>query len=238
MSRSYKKFFIATLIIIFPLILLLCLSGKVGVASLFLHVKTLVSVGFVMLGIFIAYKWKTLDKLALFCILAMIMGMLGDIFLELNNKLENVSVLSGLVMFLVQHIIWCTGMIICASGSSRIKRLFITMPLSAIGVSLFIIFLVNFVGASLGSMAVPVFIYGIILTWAFTIPLTIREKKDIRLLILAIAGILFFISDALLVKGLFGGGMPTILSVLNLLTYYYAQYLIALSTGITNKAIQ
>ena len=232
MEREYKKFFIVSLIIICPIILLLCFSGSVGIPSLFLHIKTLLSLGFVMLALFVIYNRKSFDSLSLFCVFGLIFGMLGDIFLELNNKLENVGVLSGLLFFLCEHIVWCGGMLISGKSSKNKKRLILTMPLAAVGVSLFVIFLVNFVGASLGSMTVPVFVYGIILTWAFTIPFTLREKKDLRLLLLGIAGVLFFISDALLVKGLFGGGSSPLISVINLLTYYYAQYLIALSTGI------
>ena len=235
MSSSHKKLSIITLIILLPLIILARASGWLGIPSLFIHVKTAMSLGFVLLAVYSAYKNKSLDRLSLFCVFGVTLGMLGDIFLELNGKLENIGVLSGLLMFLIQHIIWCTGMLIHGRSSGKKKRLLITMPLSALGVSLFVIGLTHFVNATLGDMTVPVFIYGIILTWAYTIPLTIREKGDKRLLMLAIAGILFFISDSLLVQGLFGGGSSPVISTLNLIAYYYAQYIIALSTGVKGE---
>ena len=232
MEREYKKVFIAVLIIACPLILLLCLSARLGIPSLFIHTKTILSLGFVVLALFMSYLRKELDRLSLFCLTALVFGLLGDIFLELINKLENVGILSGLLFFLCEHIVWCAGMLVCGRNSPNKKRLLFTMPLSVLGVTLFVICLVSLVGAELGTMTVPVFVYGIILTFAFVIPFSLMEKRDIRLLLLGIAGILFFISDALLIKGLFGGGSSDLTSVLNLLTYYYAQFLIALSTGI------
>ncbi len=232
MSKANKKFFIITLIVILPFILLLGLSGKVGVPSLFLYVKSLLSTGFVIFGIYVIHRSGSSDRLSFFCMTGLVFGALGDIFIELGGKLENVSILAGLLLFLTQHISWCTGMLMTAKDSPHRKRLIITMPASAAGVVLFIIALVSIINATLGDMMIPVFIYGIILTWAITIPFTLREKKDIRFLMLGIAAILFFISDALLVKGIFGGGMSPIMGLFNLLSYYYAQFLIALSMGV------
>ncbi|MBO6301447.1 MAG: hypothetical protein J6N15_03310 [Ruminiclostridium sp.] len=235
MSSSHKLFSVIILILLFPAVLALTFSGTGGITPQFLYIKTLLSAGFIVTCAVSAHRSGEFGRLSLFCLIGLVFGMLGDIFIDLKIQLEGMSTLSGLLFFLVQHIVWCTGMILSAKSSPHKKRLFITLPASAVGLWIFIIVLVKVVGAELGNMTAPVFIYGTILTWAIAIPFTLREKKDLRLTALGIAAILFFISDAILVKGLFAGSYSVVGSAFNLLTYYYAQYIIALSTGLRDR---
>ena len=62
-----------------------------------------------------------------------------------------------------------------------------------------------------------------------------RQRLASSAMVLGIAAILFFISDAILVNGLFAGSYSVVGSAFNLLTYYYAQYIIALSAGLSDR---
>ena len=230
MSRKQRTAFIITFIVLLPLTISLFIVKGADLSPLFIYFKTFLSVGFVICSIIMACIGKIPDKLALFSMFALISGMLADIFLAIANKVEGIGYIPGALLFLFQHIMVCIGILIYSRSNTKRKKLLISMSATAAGVCLLVFVLVGAVGVALGTLAIPAAVYAVILAWTFVIPLTGREKTDTRLLMLGIAGILFFIADLLLISG-FIENSPRALSASNLIPYYYAQYLIAFSTG-------
>lgn len=235
MSKRQRTAFIIIFIVLLPLTILLFIVRGAGSPPLFLYFKTFLSAGFVFCSLITVYKRKTQDKLSLFCVFALVSGMLGDIFLAIANKIEGIGYTAGVLMFLLQHIMICAGSLTYSRGKHKGKKLLISMPAAIAGVGLLMFVLVNAAGVSLGGLTIPAAIYAVILAWTAVIPFTVREKADARMLMMGIAGVLFFVADSLLICG-FIENAPPALSASNLIPYYYAQYLIAFSTGMKAKA--
>ena len=234
MRKGQRKALIITLIVLLPLTVSLFAVKGAGLPSLLLYSKTFLSAGFVFFSVIAVYIAKKPDRLSLFCMLALILCMLGDIFLDISDKIEGVGRTAGVLMFFLQHIMMCAGLLIYGRNSDRRKKLLISMPVTVVGVCLFVLLLVGVVGVALGVLAVPAGVYAAVLAWTAVIPFTIRGKNDTRMLVMGVAGILFFIADSLLICA-FIENAPRALSASNLIPYYYAQYLIAFSTGLREK---
>jgi hypothetical protein len=234
MNTKQRKIFITALIVLFPLTLSLVFIKLTGSPSVYLYCKTALSGGFMLYAIITAFVGKGFDRLSVFCVSALLPGMLGDIFLCLANRIDGVTHTAGILMFLIQHLTMCAGLIVCRGRMSGKRRLLTALPVSAAGVGLLIFVLSVFAGAQLGSLTAPAVIYGIILAWTAVIPFAVSGRGDTRMLIIGAAGVLFVAADTLLVCGLIENAPPA-LSSANLVPYYYAQYLIAFSTGIREK---
>lgn len=233
MTAAQRKKLIITLIVLIPLTISVFLIRD-GTPAIYLYSKAAFSLGFVFYALITIHRTKTPDTLAMVSLSALIIGMVGDIFIFIANRIEGVGSMPGSALFLIQHILMCAGLLIYAKNSGRRKRLFIVLPVTAAGVCLYVFILYCIGGDAFGSIAVPMTVYAVILAWAAAIPFTVREKGDSRLLLLGIAGVIFYAADSLLICGRIDSA-PPIIPAINLIPYYYAQYLIAFSTGMTDS---
>lgn len=237
MDKGQRTAFIITFTVLLPLTVSLFWIKNAGLTSLFLYFKTFLSAGFVFCALITVYIRKTFDRLSLFCLSALVFGMLGDIFLAAAGKIQGIGYIAGAVMFLFQHIMICTGLLSDSRSRNKRPKLLITMTVTAAVVCLFVFVFINAAGVALGGLTVPSAVYAVILAWTAVIPFVLREKNEARMPLMGIAGILFFAADVLLICG-FIENAPKELSISNLIPYYYAQYLIAFSTGQKAKRVK
>lgn len=234
MTKAQKNGLIILLAgLLAPSVLIFIARGALS-PSQYLIAKTIFSLGFVLYALVKTYRSRTKDRLSVFVICALVLGMLGDIYIALANRLEGIGFAQGFLLFLAQHLVLCVGMIVCVKDTGRRKKLLIAMPAAAAGTCLYVLALRLIGGDAIGKVVIAIGVYGMILVWTAVIPFTLREKKDPRLLIFGIAGILFFIADSMLICGLIENA-PPVLSAMNLIPYYYAQYLIAFAAALAGE---
>ena len=140
MKAAQRKKLIITLIVLIPLTALLFLI-RGGTPAIYLYSKTAFSLGFVFYALITIYRCKTPDMLSLMSFSALIIGMVGDIFIFIAKYTEITGSVPGSVLFLIQHILMCAGLLIHAKNSGRLKKLLIVLPVTAAGVCLYVFIL-------------------------------------------------------------------------------------------------
>lgn len=204
-------------------------GGLAGVYS-----KTLASLGFVVLGFFGAYK-TGLSLVALFILLGLIFGMLGDIILDLkvvyagdNNKHLN----AGMLCFGVGHIMYFVALTIYASSTAMLASKMLSLILIPLGIAIFLTTAIMLLAKPLlklefGKFKIQTALYTFALTF-MTAYAFMAGAYISKLLIFAVGLLLFFVSDLILSNQYFGGKQNNkILIILNHAIYYLAQITIA-----------
>lgn len=198
--------------------------------------KTITSFFFIAVAVSAAYASGGYgSKLVPFVIMGLVMGMLGDIWLDLKNVFLDATdffTFSGFISFGIGHIFFILGMILEYYRKGHALAIIIPIVLSIV-VSIVNICLERVMKLRYGSFRGAVIIYGALLfttvLMAFSLSI-LNGFSEPALIWILIGGILFAVSDLILSGIYFGGrqGKP-IHTVLNLTTYYLGQYLIALS---------
>ena len=223
-------------------IALLCVGVLLVASYLFLRTKkpSLVAV-FIKIGaslIFISICAYGLYLhhyviLPLMFVIGMVFGMLGDILLDLKYvfpEQDKMFTYSGFITFGIGHIFFISGMFRDLYHSESI--LYVILPF-VFGLLMAVVTLLMQKPMKLkyGDMTLIVAIYAYILfsMTGTAISLSILNKfMSTTLILLTIGGALFAISDLILSQAYFGGKeKDPIVIILNICTYYSAQYLLA-----------
>ena len=205
--------------------------------TLALYAKALASVGFLTLGIFGAYE-SMLGLASVFILLGLLMGLLGDIVLDLKvvYKQDNDQHLNaGMLCFGVGHIFYFVALTILVTNSLYIssKLLPILLISALIGVlfTLGVVFLAKpMLKLDFGNFKIQTILYTFILSFmtAYSIAVTIYAPK---VLLFAIGLAFILISDLILSNQYFGGKADNkFFTFLNHAVYYMGQIAIALLT--------
>lgn len=192
--------------------------------------KAVASLCFVLTGIFAVINADVFQPWQMLVLIALILGMLGDIFLSSNNvvpegKALDTLNLSGLLFFLVGHIIYIVWLLQYAK-SFNYYLLFIVAA-----VPLIMFLLVRLKVLNPGKATIPCLAYaaiiGLMLASAINFYLDIGAFEISKLVLSG--GVLFCVSDSCLAYFNFGGGKNPLLKYVYMPTYYVAQCLFALA---------
>lgn len=197
-------------------------------------IKTVVSSFFLSLAIFCSYLNQG-HAINTFITFGLILGLLGDIWLDLKYvypKDDKVYTYAGFLCFGVGHIMFVVGMLLQYFREGHF--LFILIPiLVAIAAAIINMVLEKPMKLNYGEMRWTVFAYAVCL---FMTPLTalslaiMTSWQHTTLTMIFVGGILFAASDLILSGTYFGEGKERPIDLIgNYLTYYGAQFVIAFS---------
>lgn len=201
--------------------------------------KTLASLGFIaiaMTAIFMHSETVNI-KSAIFIVAGLIMGLIGDIVLDLKvvylkSPEEGAYLTSGMVSFGIGHIFFFTAMMLYFGKA--------VLPLSVIGICIAVAAVVAFamvfggeklMGFRFGKFTVHSILYAFVLLFmgAIGVAAWVKGKAiNPHVPLFAVGMILFLLSDVVLTQMYFGGkGKDKFLCLVNHALYYAAQICIA-----------
>lgn len=200
-------------------------------------IKTMTSLIFIIVGLISTYFGGNL-LFGVIVMMGLIFGLIGDIFLDIKSPYGEDSekyLLGGMISFASGHIMYlaATFLSIYNIGGNIISVIVIPAVLALL-FTLFIFKGAPLLNIQFGKFTIPCFAYSLLLSfWAFvTGSNMIKTEFSLFWSLLFAGAALFLISDMVLVFLLFGKhkSYPSRnISSLNLVTYYLAQILIALS---------
>lgn len=228
---------IILLLVIGAIALLLYIREKIRAYTLkAVFLKTFVSVCFIAVAVCGWYASSAsygLLSFGIFIVLGLLFGLLGDIWLDLKYVYpaqDDPFTYAGFASFAIGHVLFISGMLLRYHPTNV---LYVILPfVLATLVSAGNILLEKTMKLNFGKMRLIVFGYGAVLfsTVALSGSLAMCFGwRDTTLNLIFAGGILFAISDLVLSGTYFGGKERPIDLILNYLTYYPAQFLIALS---------
>ena len=196
---------------------------KTGISLLFIAVATS------------AMLQKEQHVLNGFIIAGLIFGLLGDIFLDLKfvyPKDDKIYTYSGFAVFGIGHIFFVTGMFLEYYGDTNPLLLLIPI-LGSITFAGAVVLLAKPLKLDYKDLKIVVIAYALLLAWTplTALMLSISTLWSVpTLTTIFVGGVLFVISDLVLSGTYFGEGKNRPIDyVLNYLTYYGAQFVIAFS---------
>jgi uncharacterized membrane protein YhhN len=206
-------------------------SKKYDLKELFL--KTAISFLFIVLALIATYNSDKFTIFNILIIIGLLLGLFGDIFLDLKfvDKERTVGyTYAGFIVFGIGHILYITALIMNYYINGGI--LFIILPIIlTIVLSFITILLEKPLKLEYGKYKKISFLYAICLfgTLTFSLFLAIQNKFEILPLNLFLVGaVLFVISDLVLSGTFFGKGKERPIDfILNYVTYYGAQFIFA-----------
>ena len=215
---------ILSIVLLFIILLFLYLKTK----NLALILKISGSFVFVYMAIWAFFKNPTNPNYFILVFIGLIFSFLGDVFLVLKSKTDNgfdKIFFLGLASFIITHIFYSLAFI--SLGSLNIYTLICTI----LTFFIFMKFFKSLKNFSFKSMAIPCYIYILAISFMLCNALSLIScnLNKTALLFLTIGALLFFISDFIISFILFFDNCPKFLGIINLITYYLGQILIALS---------
>lgn len=222
-----------------PIILLLVLAIATAILFSVLRVthggitslmtKTLASFCFVLLGVVVVSHNRNLD-VAMFILLGLICGMIGDILLDLKSvdHTRADSYLNfGMLAFGVGHVFYVL-FVAFLSGKSVLIEALIAGAFAILFTGAVLLFSKQLLGLDLGKFALQASAYSCALSFAAAFSVALAVTLSF-LWPFAIALVAFWMSDIVLSVMYFGGKADNkFLSILNHVLYYGAQIAIAL----------
>lgn len=190
--------------------------------------KTTTSILFVFIAISGYIENNTNFVYFIFILLGLIFSLFGDVFLIYAKESESTmskNFIYGLLSFSFAHIFFSVGFIWISKFS--IYTIIFTIILSSIS----LLFLKSIKGLDFKGMFNYVAFYAVVISFMFaqSLNLYLSNSSNFNILIVTIGALLFVLSDLILAFDYFYKNPPKILGALNLLVYYTAQALIALS---------
>lgn len=198
-----------------------------------LEVKSLVSVFYISTAALAVFERPENCKYGLLIIIGGVMGLLGDVYLDqkwihLHHKDQYLAL--GFLNFGIGHIFYITAAVI--NANLGIKDMIIPI-VAAIIIPIFNEILSKPLKQDFGKFRWVVFSYGMILSFMMGTAVSAYVKTGATAyLIYAIAGASFLVSDIVLSAIYFtkdGKKVTVGRFVINIVTYYLAQYLIAIT---------
>ena len=199
-------------------------------------VKGLVSTLFVSVGIYNVLANQISDMPLRFLILiGLIFGLSGDIFLGLKHVYKDKDELFtylGFITFAIGHMLYIAAMTSAMPGT--FSPLYIIIPiLVACFLGFLVIILEKPLKLDYKNMKIALFAYALCLFSLPTVALSFAifyQFNNRFLVLIAIGGVLFAISDLILSQTYFGEGHDKPIDIImNHLTYWAAQFLIAMA---------
>ncbi len=190
--------------------------------------KALASVSFVGLAVFVAMDKVILPSLYGWFLLGLVLGLIGDLVLALrplNDPKEDKTIINyGITAFGLGHVMYLFGTIL----ESEFYLLSLVIGIVMAGIIISGSYVLKF---QMGKSRIPSYLYAFLIFFMIgqTIMMVSIHGLQPGYLILMIGAILFGISDLILAPIYFQGMNRKVLIAANLLTYYGAQILIALS---------
>ena len=200
--------------------------------------KSLVSALFCAVGVYGAFCASGAGRTAVLCpfvLLGLLFGLMGDIWLDLKYvfpEKDEPLTYAGFCVFGIGHVFYIAGMLLAWYPAG--KPLVVIVPLLlAVVMSAGNAVLEKPMGLCFGKMKPTVIAYGVLLfaTVAVSGSLALCYGWKVKALnMIFIGGVLFALSDLVLSGTYFGKGKDRPVDIiLNYLTYYPAQFLIASS---------
>ena len=171
-----------------------------------------------------------------FALIGLVFGLFGDILLDIKYISVNHELLFtklGFIAFGLGHISYIAGLFVCFFNFN-LSVLYIIIPvIIAIGAAAFTVLMEKFAPIRYKEMKIYVAIYAFILFFVTTIYLSAATQYGWHLtllVIMAIAFIMFALSDLILNNTYFSTGFGTpVFIILNHVFYYVAQFAIAVA---------
>ena len=190
--------------------------------------KTTTSILFVFIAISGYIENNTNFAYFIFILLGLIFSLFGDVFLIYAKESESTmskNFIYGLLSFSFAHIFFSVGFIWISKFS--IYTIIFTIILSSIS----LLFLKSIKGLDFKGMFNYVAFYAVVISFMFaqSLNLYLSNSSNFNILIVTIGALLFVLSDLILAFDYFYKNPPKFIGALNLLVYYTAQALIALS---------
>lgn len=198
--------------------------------------KSLVSVLFVTVGVY--GTWLAAAKgndspLCPFVVLGLLLGLLGDIWLDLKYvfpEKDGPFTYAGFCVFGVGHILFISGMLMSYYPAGKPTTVILPILLALV-LSVGNAFMEKPMKLHYGKFKPIVLAYGVILFAMVLLSGSLALSygwKELPLNLLFIGGVFFAISDLILSGTYFGAGKERPIDLaLNYITYYSAQFLIA-----------
>lgn len=198
-------------------------------------IKTFVSALFLTVALYSAYHNGGQHKMNIFIILGLFFGLTGDIWLDLKYvypKDDKIYSYAGFIVFGIGHILFITGMYLEFFNNAHFLYILIPILIAAV-IGVVNLFLAKPLKLDYKDMKWIAFVYSITL---FSLPLCsaslliVNGWNNVTLLMMFIGGILFAVSDLVLSGTYFGEGHEKPIDfILNYISYYGAQFVIAFS---------
>lgn len=208
-------------------VLLLIFEKKGNAVGKFV-LKTLASLFFVTSGFIALYSSENIDKIYIFIVEALVLSMLGDIFLCIEDISKDTNIklmeLIGMSFFLIAHIAYFLAFVFLAESFNY------WLLIIVVALPLVILLLDRFKLLKLQILKIPAAVYaaviGAMLSGAINL---LTVNLSIGSIIIIIAAIIFVISDILLTFYNYGKGKHFVLKIGCIVPYYLSQCLLALS---------
>ncbi len=202
------------------------------------YLKTLVSVLFFAVGVTGAFRSAGAGKETLLCpfvLMGLLFGLLGDIWLDLKYvfpEKDEAFTYAGFCVFGIGHVLYVLGMLLTWPPEGRALTVLLPLLLALL-LSAGNAVLEKPMGLRYGKMKPTVIVYGFLLFSTLTVSgaLAMDHGWQVPALnMIFLGGILFALSDLVLSGTYFGKGKDRPIDIiLNYLSYYPAQFLIASS---------
>ena len=205
---------------------------KYSVKAVF--IKSVASLLFISLATY-CYLSKTLTIMGLCFILALVCGLLGDIFLDLKyvyREDDKPYTYAGFIAFSIGHIFYVTGLYTQYFNNGHVLYIIIPAVLSVL-VGIGNVFLGKLIKQDYKDMKFMVGLYSTLLFFMLSSAFSLwmlHGFNSTTLLMIFIGGVLFAISDFILGGTYFGVNRERPIDIIsNSVTYYAAQNIIAFS---------
>ena len=194
-------------------------------------IKTITSLVFVLIGIFSYLKYKNDFTYFLLLIMGAGASFLGDVFLAISSKSErnssNTNLIIGASCFFLAQLLYSSAFI------SKVGYNFILLFIPLLGIIvLFLATLSKSNTLEVGKLKIPLLIYGLSVCFTCSAAMNFLIIYGIHsfISIVALGGLLFLMSDFLLIYKYFHKDYyPRTINFIYLSTYYLAQLIYMIS---------
>lgn len=199
-----------------------------------LFIKIAISMLFVIVALIATMKVETFDIYNLLIIVGLLFGLLGDILLDLkyiDKERTTGYTYGGFLVFGIGHMFFISALIM-KYYNGKILYIILAILLDVIAATMTIL-MEKPLKLQYGKMKLIVFLYALCLFGTFSCTLLLAISNNFQLTslnMMLIGSGLFAVSDLILSGTYFGAGKERPIDfILNYLTYYGAQFVIALS---------
>lgn len=221
---------------IFSFILLICasyLTDYITYSDIMKPLtKVITSSLFVIISL-IGYRNRPQKGYRKYVLIAVFLCFLGDFLLGINF-LSSINFFAfGLLSFLLAHIFFIIGL-------RRFSKFHLYELIAPLGTSLLVFLLSKTSLMDFGSSLIIILIYGLFVGFLASISIeNLRYQKNNKCIVtFSIGGILFFVSDWILMVKIFGTGTFPGVEFWALLVYYIAMIFISLAFGMGDDGLE